>query len=115
MGYAYVRQTHVRIDLARERASPRTKYWIEVIGCAVFLIPYAAIGAWMSYAYVYRSWSIGEVSRSGNGINEVWILKAGLVVLFVLIGLAGVSVFIKAVAGLTGQLPEAKRAETING
>lgn len=115
VGYAYVRQTHVRIDLLRERLEDRTKYWIEAIGCAVLLIPYSVLGAWMAYPYVYRSWSLGEMSRSGNGINEVWLLKAGLVVLFVLIGLAGLSVFIKAVAGLAGRLPPERRAETING
>ncbi|MEM8824802.1 MAG: TRAP transporter small permease subunit [Pseudomonadota bacterium] len=115
VGYAYIRQTHVRIDLVRETAKERTKYWIEAIGCGVLLIPYSVLGAWMAYPYVQRSWAIGEASRSGNGINEVWLLKSGLIVLFVLIGLAGLSVFIKAVAGLTGKLPQAQRTETING
>lgn len=115
VGYAYIRQTHVRIDLIREGLSDRTKFWIEAIGCAVMLIPYAILGAWMSYPYVYRAWSLGELSRSGNGINQVWVLKAGLIVLFVLIGLAGLSMFIKAVAGLTGRLPAEQRDEVING
>lgn len=115
VGYAYIRQTHVRIDLVRENLPERAKLWIEAVGCAVMLIPYAILGAWMSYPYVYRSWSLGELSRSGNGINQAWVLKSGLIVLFVLIGLAGLSVFIKAVAGLTGHLPEGKRDEVING
>lgn len=115
IGYAYTRQTHVRIDLLRERLSDRAKYAIEAIGCAVMLIPYAILGAWLSWPYVYRSWSIDESSRSGNGLDHVWLLKFGLVMLFVLIGLAGLSMFIKAVAGLAGYLPDSQRAEVING
>jgi TRAP-type mannitol/chloroaromatic compound transport system permease small subunit len=115
VGYAYTRQRHVRIDLVREGLPLRAKYWIEAVGCAVLLIPYAILGAWLSYPYVHRSWSIGETSRSQNGIDQVWLLKSGLVILFVLIGLAGLSVFIKAVAGIRGRLPEAMRAETVDG
>lgn len=115
VGFAYVRQAHVRIDLVRERLSERTKYWIEAVGCAVMLIPYSILGAWLSYPYVHRSFSLHESSRSGNGLDEVWLLKSGLVILFVLTGLAGLSVFIKAVAGLAGRLPAAQRAETIDG
>ena len=115
VGYAYVRQTHVRVDLLRERAKDRTKYWIEAIGCGFLLIPYSVLGAWMAYPYVHRSWAIDEASRSGNGIDEVWLLKAGILILFILIGLAGLSVFIKAVVGLTGKLPASQRSETING
>jgi TRAP-type mannitol/chloroaromatic compound transport system permease small subunit len=115
VGYAYVRQRHVRIDLLRERLSLRTRYWIEAVGCAVLLIPYAALGVWLSYPYVARSFAIGETSRSQNGIDQVWLLKSGLVVLFALIGLAGLSVLIKAVAGLRGRLPEEMRPEAIDG
>ena len=115
VGYAYVRQGHVRIDLIRERLPERARCWIEIVGCAVMLIPYALLGAWLSVPYAFRSWSIGETSRSQNGIPEVWILKSGLVILFVLIGLAGLSVLIKAVAGLAGRLPPERRAEAIDG
>ncbi|WP_299790427.1 TRAP transporter small permease subunit [uncultured Marivita sp.] len=115
VGAAYIRQQHVRIDLIREGRTDKTKYWIEAIGCAVMLIPYAILGAWLSYPYAYRAFSIGEGSRSGNGIDQVWVLKSGLVILFVLIGLAGLSVFIKAVAGIAGRLPQSQRHEVIDG
>ena len=98
-----------------ERLAERTKYWIEAIGCAVMLIPFSILGAWLTVPYVQRSYAVGEVSRSLNGLSDIWILKSGVIVLFVLMGLAGVSVFIKAVAGLTGHLPQSQRAEVING
>lgn len=115
VGYAYVRQSHVRIDFFREGLPDRFKYWIEAVGCAVVVIPYSILGAWLSYPYVLRSWVTNEGSRSGSGIPEVWLLKSGLIILFILIGLAGLSVFIKAVAGIREQLPEHMKSETING
>ena len=115
VGAAYVRQRHVRIDLVRERLPIRVKYWIEALGCGLMLIPYAVLGVWLSTPYAFRAWSIGEGSRSGNGIDQVWLLKAGLVILFVLVGLAGTSVFIKAVAGIAGRLPDVRRAEAVDG
>lgn len=115
VGYAYIRQSHVRIDLLRDRFSLRTRYLIEAIGTAVLLIPYSALGTWLSLPYVVRSYTTGEVSKSQTGLGELWILKSGLVVLFVLLGLAGLSVFIKSVAGLRGQLPAQMQRETLGG
>lgn len=115
VGFAYVRQSHVRIDLLRERLNDRAKYWLEAIGCAAMIIPYSILGGWLSYPYVVRSFVTDEQSRSGNGIDEVWLLKSGLIILFILIGLAGLSVLIKAVAGIRGELPTGMKAETTGG
>ena len=45
VGYAYTRQSHVRIDLIRESRSDRAKYMIEVTGILLALIPYSFLGA----------------------------------------------------------------------
>ncbi|WP_226781164.1 TRAP transporter small permease subunit [Oceaniglobus trochenteri] len=115
VGAAYVRQTHVRIDLLRENLSLRLRYWIEAVGCAVMLVPYSILGAWLSWPYALRAWSTGETSKSQIGLSDIWLLKGGLIVMFVLLGLAGLSVFIKAVAGIAGQLPASMQAETLGG
>ena len=39
LGYGYVKNTHVRIDLVREKLSERKKLWIELIGCLFFSDP----------------------------------------------------------------------------
>ena len=109
VGYAYTRGSHVRIDLLRESRSSRTKYIIEITGITLALIPYSLLGLWLSWPYVVRSFLSGEISKSQTGLTHLWVLKSGLIVLFVLIGLAGLSQLIKSIAGLTGKLPDDRR------
>lgn len=113
VGYAYRRQAHVRIDLFRENLSARTKYWLEATGITLFLIPYAILGAWLAWPYVMQSYLSGEISRSQTGLSHLWILKSGMIALYVLMLFAGISQLIKAVAGIRGELPEEMVAETI--
>ena len=111
VGSAYTTGAHVRIDLVREQLSERTKYIIEIIGIIIFLLPYSLLGLWLSWPYVLRSFLSGEVSKSQTGLTNLWILKSGLIVLFALITLAGLSQLIKSIAGLAGKhLDETKRA-----
>lgn len=115
IGYAYTRQSHVRIDLMRERFSLRTKFWVEAIGISAALIPYSLLGAWLSWPYVEQSFLSGEISKSQTGLSNLWIVKAGLIVLYVLLFAAAVSQLIKAVAGLRGDLPDDMVKGTLGG
>lgn len=115
IGYAYVRQAHVRIDLVRDRLPIKVKFLFEALGCVFLLIPFTLMSIWYSYNYVLASYDEGEVSKSVIGLSNIWILKAAMPVLFVLLLMAGISQLIKAVAGLIGQLPEEKAAETLGG
>lgn len=115
LGYAYTRQAHVRIDLLRDGWSDRTKYLIEAIGLTITLIPYSILGLWLSWPYVHQSFVSGEISKSQTGLGSLWVVKAGLLVLFFLLLLAGISQLIKSVAGLRGQLPPDLRREVLGG
>lgn len=106
IGYAYIKGAHVRIDLLRETLSQKTKYLIEIIGLSAALIPYSILGVWLSYPYALQSYLSGEISKSQTGLSNLWILKAGLVFLFVLLLFAGVSQLIKSIAGYRGELPD---------
>ena len=108
IGYAYTRQAHVRIDLFREGLPRRGRYIIELIGCLLFLVPYAGIGIYLASGYVATSFAQGEVSKSVIGLSNIWALKGALYPLYVFMGLAGVSQFIKSLAGLLDRLPEAE-------
>ena len=115
IGYAYIAQSHVRIDLLRERMSTRKKYFIEMVGCLIFLIPYALIAGFYSYRYAYASFLEGEVSKSVIGLSNIWILKSTMPLMFLLLGLAGISQLIKSVAGLAGKLPDDMAARALGG
>tara|TARA_R110002072_G_scaffold123048_2_gene258087 strand:+ start:7028 stop:7675 length:648 start_codon:yes stop_codon:yes gene_type:complete len=115
IGYAYVHQSHVRIDLIRDRLSLKSKYWIELIGCVVALLPFCLIAIYLTFNYTMASYGEGEISKSVIGLTNIWILKSSLIVMFVLLLLAGISQFIKTLAGLTGHLPESQIPATVGG
>jgi TRAP-type mannitol/chloroaromatic compound transport system permease small subunit len=115
IGYAYIRQAHVRIDLIRDRVSLRSKFLIEMLGCIFFCIPYAFLATYLSWGYFLQSYDSGEASKSVIGLTHIWLLKISMPIMFTLLGLAGISILIKAFAGYRGQLPDEMVAETIGG
>jgi TRAP-type mannitol/chloroaromatic compound transport system permease small subunit len=115
IGYAYTRQAHVRIDLIRDRVPIRTKYAIEIAGIVFFLLTYAGLGTWFTFLYTQASYFEGESSKSTIGLSHIWVVKSALPAMFVLLGLAGISQLIKAVAGFRGLLPDGRASETLGG
>lgn len=115
VGYAYSRNAHVRIDLLRDTFSKKTKHMIEMIGISLALIPYSVIGFWLSWPFVRQSFLSGEISKSQTGLSHLWIVKAGLLALFLLLLLAGISQLIKSLAGYTGHLSDAEEETLLGG
>ncbi len=76
MGFVYLKDGHVRIDLMREGMSSRTRNWVELFGCLLFAIPYCLIVAWFSIDFVDRSWHLNEASDSATGLPWRWAVKA---------------------------------------
>lgn len=102
LGFAYVRDAHVRIELARDGFSPRTRALIELLGCLFFLIPYAGIVIWFDIEFARRAFATGEVSAALTGLGQRWIIKSVIGVGFALLILAAIAVSIKCLACLTG-------------
>ena len=102
MGFVYLKDGHVRIDLFRERMAPRRKNWVEFIGCIFLALPYCLIVAWFSLDFVERSWDLNEASDSATGLPYRWAIKAFLPLgLFTLL-LAAIVVFLRRFIDLFG-------------
>jgi TRAP-type mannitol/chloroaromatic compound transport system permease small subunit len=43
LGYAYIKDAHVRIELVRDTMRPRTRVWVELLGCVLFMVPYCYV------------------------------------------------------------------------
>ena len=67
LGFAYLKDAHVRIDLVRENLSKRIQWWIELLGCMLFLLPYCALVVYFSFDFTVRSFNVDEVSASATG------------------------------------------------
>ena len=102
LGYGYIHNTHVRVDLVRERLSFRRKAWLEFLGTTVFLIPYTCIVIGFAMVYAYDSFMMNEISASAVGLEQRWIIKTVLVIGLVFALLAGFAVWLQTVTVLWG-------------
>lgn len=102
LGYGYIYNAHVRVDLVREQLDFRKKAWLELLGLSLFMIPFCSIVIYFSITYAYDSFTVSEISASTVGLSHRWIIKSVLVVgLFVAV-LAGVAVWLQVVLVLFG-------------
>lgn len=102
LGWAFSRNAHVRIELISDRASARTRAWIELWGCLIFLLPYVAAILMFGMDYVSYSLTYNEASASPTGLSERWIIKAFIPFGFALLGLAALARLCDAIIYLFG-------------
>ena len=102
LGYGYIHNTHVRVDLIRERLSFQRKAWLEFLGTSFFLIPYTCILIWFASVYAYDSYVMNEISASTVGLGQRWIIKTVLAAGLVFVFVAGIAVWLQTVTVLWG-------------
>lgn len=90
---------HVRVDLVYSMVSERTRIWIDIIGCLLFLLPICIILIYFTWPWFLESYRIGEQSNNAGGLLR-WPVKLMLPVGFSLMALQGVSELIKRIAAL---------------
>ncbi|MGD1876990.1 MAG: TRAP transporter small permease subunit [Kiloniellaceae bacterium] len=109
LGYAYLKDSHVRIDLVRENLSERTQWWIELAGCLLFLLPYCGLIIWFGIDFVERSFATNEVSASATGLSHRWLIKSMIPIGFGLLALSGIAIMLRKLVELFG--PEELRSK----
>jgi len=100
-GYTMLRQGHVKIDVISGRLPKRTQIVIELFGIAAFLLPFVVIVIYLSWPLVINAMLSSEMSENAGGLLR-WPVYALLPLGFALLGLQGLSEFIKRVAYLRG-------------
>ncbi|HEX4896714.1 MAG TPA: TRAP transporter small permease subunit [Solimonas sp.] len=105
VGYAMLKNAHVRIDFISNKLSKRTNAIIDAIGIVVFTIPLSIIMIDLSAPLFLRAWTTGEMSQNAGGLIRwpVWLL---LPTGFVILLLQAVSELIKRIAFVRGHLSE---------
>jgi TRAP-type mannitol/chloroaromatic compound transport system permease small subunit len=102
LGYGYIWNTHVRVDLIRETLAFRKKAWLELIGLSFFMIPYCLVVIYFASIYAYDSFMISEISASQVGLTNRWIIKSILVFGLIVAALSGVAVWLQVAIVLWG-------------
>lgn len=102
LGFALLKDAHVRVDLLRQRFAPRTKIWLELFGAVFLLLPFCWFVVTYGWDFAERAYRYNEVSSAQTGLPARWIIKGLLPVGFVLFGAAGLSVVLKCIVRLSG-------------
>lgn len=110
LGYAYVRNVHVRIDVFTASKTPRQQAKLEIFGIFVFAIPYCLVATYYAFLFAETSFLQNESSDAPNGLPHRWIIKFCLVAGLVLLDLAVASVLMRKLVLLFGPPDLAARA-----
>jgi TRAP-type mannitol/chloroaromatic compound transport system permease small subunit len=103
LGAAYVRNAHVRIDIAVSGLGPRVLAWLELAGCLVFALPFCLVALRYGTEFAWTAWIRGEASVSPSGLPWRWVPKAILAAGLALLAAAAVSVALRRFAQLQGK------------
>ncbi|WP_355661207.1 TRAP transporter small permease subunit [Halomonas salifodinae] len=88
LAYAVVSDDHVRVDVLRERFSPRTQAWIELLGIVLLALPILYLMLEALYAYGYRAFERGERSQAPSGLPYRFIIKTLIPIGLTLVAIA---------------------------
>ncbi|NKB88288.1 MAG: TRAP transporter small permease subunit [Acidobacteria bacterium] len=94
--YTFKHDNHVRVDVLYGRLSRRGKTIINLIGTALFLLPFSIFSIWVSWPSVRNSWAVLEGSPDPGGLPR-YPIKTMIIVAFVLLALQGVAELIRGV------------------
>lgn len=112
IGYAYVRNAHVRIDVFIVALPPRSKIWLELAGCLLFALPYLVVALPHAHDFFMTSLLQGESSEAPNGLAYRWVIKGFLYLSFITVLMAVIAVILRCVVALFGTGDLAARAKT---
>ena len=96
-GFALLRDDHVRVDIFYRPASIRRKALIDLVGVAVFLIPFMVVVTLYSWPFVERSWRYHEGSANVGGMPGLFVLKSFILVFAALVALQGVAIALRSI------------------
>lgn len=111
LGFAYLRDRHVRIELIRARFSPLLRATIELAGCLLFLLPYCYLVISFGIDFAARAFHSGEVSAALTGLSHRWLIKAMLPLGFSILALAAIATICRNIVMLFGPAHLRKQAE----
>jgi len=130
--YTLERNEHVRIDFVYNSLKKRSRYWVDLIGHLVFLLPFTVMMVWLAYPWFMRSVmsclsnspdvggldllsrlfgsSTCEVSVNAGGLI-LWPAKIMVLLGFILLTFQALSEIIKRVAVIRGDYQDPRDDE----
>lgn len=107
LGAAYTLSAneHVRMDILYNRASPRLRAVIDLVGGLLFLLPFTGVVLYYAWPFFLESWRSGEWSSNPGGL-VLWPGKLLVPLGFFLLFLQALAEIVQRAAFLAGLMPE---------
>lgn len=102
IGYTFLVDQHVRVDVFYAGWSPQRRALVDLIGITVAVLPFCALVVWASWTYVSMSWRLGEGPMQVGGLPLLSYLKSLIPAMAVLLALQAVSIGLRSILVLTG-------------
>lgn len=99
-GYTLAKDEHVRVDVFYARLSRNQKYWVNITGSLLFLLPLCWFVFVYSLDYVLVSWRVMESSPESGGLPYLFLLKSLILAMPTLLGLQGLHLLLSSIIGL---------------
>jgi len=111
LGMAYLKNAHVRIDVAFANAKPRTMALWEFWGIVVFAIPYCAVALYFGANFAWVSFIQNEMSDAASGLPYRYVPKTIIAAGLLLLMLSVLSVMFRLIVFIWGPAHLRKAAE----
>lgn len=107
--WTLLRDEHVRVDVLSRRFSERSRQAIECLGMLLAVLPFAVFILVVSEHYVATSFRIGERSPEPGGLRWLWLQKALIPSMALLLALAALARAARAAAAWLELAPRPER------
>ncbi len=113
LGYGYLRNVHVRIDMAVTGLSLRSRAWLELAGLLLLFLPFVVMLLRWGVVFWAESWRMNEASDNPMGLPHRWLIKPVIPLGALLLIMAGTCNLLRLVVFLAGPPAEAARADPV--
>lgn len=96
--YTLKHEEHVRVDVLYQRMTPKKKAWVNIIGTVLLLIPTTVFLFFSAWDFVAESWRVKEQSREAGGLPAIYLLKATIPIMAVLVFLQGLALLMRSIS-----------------
>ncbi|MCW8910298.1 MAG: TRAP transporter small permease subunit [Gammaproteobacteria bacterium] len=94
--YTLKHNEHVRVDIFYHKLNSKQRALIDLIGNLLVLLPVMFFILWISWEYVFESWSVLESSRETGGLPGLFLLKSCILLMAGLLMLQSFALIIRS-------------------
>lgn len=97
-GFVWSRGGFVRVDILHAKFTDRGRAWVNLLGTIFLMLPFLCAMAATGWGFFHTSWMMNESSQQETGLPALWLLKSGLLIFVMVVGVQGIGVAARSLA-----------------